>query len=178
RIGALGLNIAFTYAWILPDYFYDLTVVPFVDRVAGVDDLYLPGNYTWKNSYPVESLRRAGTLITGGSDAPVDSREPRPFVNIEQAVTRANEDGMAFNSSERIDIHEAIASYTINGAIALNQADSVGSIEVGKKADLALLNQNIVELAAQDNADRISDTEVLLTIFDGKVIYRAPDFAE
>ena len=178
RVGRLGLNIAFTYAWMLPDFNYDLTVTPFIDKVASIDDLYRPDFYTWKNSYPVESLRQAGTLITGGSDAPVDSREPRPFVNIEQAITRADEDGNAFNPDERIDIHEAIASYTINGAIALNQADIVGSIEVGKKADLALLDQNIVDLAEHGHANRISDTVVLLTLFNGNVVYEAAGLAD
>ncbi|MGB5247940.1 MAG: amidohydrolase family protein [Woeseia sp.] len=176
RIGALGLNIAFTFAWMLPDYFYDMTVTPFIDKVTGVDDLYRPDHYTWKNTYPVASLQKAGTLITGGSDAPVDSREPRPFVNIERAVLRANDAGQAFNASERIDIHDALASYTINGAIALNQADIAGSIEVGKKADLAVLDQNLVKLAESESADQISETTVLLTVFDGKVVYRAPAF--
>ncbi|MGB5346132.1 MAG: amidohydrolase family protein [Woeseia sp.] len=177
RIGALGLNIAFTFAWTLPDYFYDLTVVPFIDKVTGADDLYNPDHYTWKNSYPAESLRKAGTLITGGSDAPVDSREPRPFLNIERAVTRANDAGESYNPSERLDIHEAIAAYTINSALALNQAQLVGTIETGKRADLALLDQNIVELAEGGNASAISETKVLLTVFDGKVIYRDPALA-
>ncbi|MGB5580242.1 MAG: amidohydrolase family protein, partial [Woeseia sp.] len=106
----------------------------------------------------------------------VDSREPRPFVNIERAVLRANDAGQAFNASERIDIHDALASYTINGAIALNQADIAGSIEVGKKADLAVLDQNLVKLAESESADQISETTVLLTVFDGKVVYRAPAF--
>lgn len=177
RIGTLGLNIAFTYAWILPDYFYDLTVVPFIDKITNDEDLYRQDHYTWQNSYPVESLRKAGTLITGGSDAPVDTREPRPFVNIERAVTRANDEGLAYNPSEQIDIHEAIASYTINGAVALNQANLVGTIEVGKKADLALVDQNLVELVENGDADKISETEVLLTVFNGNIVYRAPAFA-
>ncbi|MDH3646807.1 MAG: amidohydrolase family protein [Gammaproteobacteria bacterium] len=173
RAGRLGLNIAFTYAWIIPDRAYDLTVIPFVDQVIEVD-LYNEANYTIQQSYPTASLLAAGALLTAGSDAPVDTREPRPFENIEQAVTRANDAGEVFNATEAIDIHSALAAYTINGAVALSMADENGSIEVGKKADLALLDRNVVELADSGRANEIGDTRVLMTIFDGGIVYTAP----
>ncbi len=176
RVGQLGLNIAFTFAWIIPDLAYDLTVVPFVDPV-GVDNIYDPANYTYRYSYPAASLASSGALLTAGSDAPVDTREPRPFVNIEQAVTRANEAGAVLNAAERLDIHAALAAYTINGAIALNQAHETGSITTGKKADLALLDRNVVELAESGRASEIGDTRVLMTVFDGRVVHLHPDFA-
>ena len=64
-----------------------------------------------------------------------------------------------------------IAAYTINGARAMSQENSVGSIEVGKRADLAVLNQNIVELYENGQPASIADTQVDITVFDGEIIY-------
>ena len=178
RLGRLGLNIAFTFAWIIPDLPYDLTVVPFIDRLESVADLYDRENYTYRNSYPVASLKAAGTVITGGSDAPVDTREPRPFENIEQAVTRSNADGEVYNAAERIDIHEAIAAYTANGASALGQAGRTGRLEPGYLADLVVLDQNLVALADEERAGQIGATKVLLTVFDGRIVHADGPFSQ
>lgn len=171
RVGELGLFVTMTYAWVQPEVAYDLTVTPFIDHVHGVDDLYNPDHQAMRYSYPARSLQTAGAILAAGSDAPVDSREPRPFENIEQAVTRKGEGGVVWNADERLSIEDILDAYTINGARALRQSDKVGSLEVGKKADFAVLDQNILELARQGEADKIGDTQVLRTVFNGKVIF-------
>ncbi len=173
RLGRLGACIAFTYAWIGPQFRYDMSVNPFISRLEGNEMLYDMQSYVIRNSYPARSLLEAGAVLVAGSDAPVDTRDPRPFVNMARAVTRANEDGQVFNAGERISIHDVIVAYTRNGARALQQEDLSGSIQVGKKADLIVISQNIVDLAEHGDAARIADTEVLLTMFDGKVIYQS-----
>jgi predicted amidohydrolase YtcJ len=75
------------------------------------------------------------------------------------------------NPDERIDIHSAIAAFTRNGAKLFGHADRLGSIETGKTADIIALSQNIVELAEAGEPQRIGDTKVTMTIFDGKVVY-------
>ncbi len=172
RIADLGIFVAFTYAWIVPNVEYDMSVTPFIDEVAGVEDLYNRAHYTVQNTYPAGSIQKLGGMLVAGSDAPVDTRDPRPFVNIQQAVTRASEIGV-FNEDERIDIHDAIAAYTINGAKLFGHQARLGSIEVGKKADLIALDDNLVDLAEAGRAGEIGDTRVVLTIFDGEVIYEA-----
>jgi predicted amidohydrolase YtcJ len=174
RIGRLGLYVAFTYAWILPEYQYDMTVIPFVDQVDGTRGLYDRSYYYVQNVYPAASVQRAGGLLVAGSDAPVDTRDPRPFVNIQQAVTRSG-NGHTLNADERISIHDALAAYTINGARALGQDDRLGSLEPGKIADLIVVDQDIVSLAERGDPDRIGATRVRVTIFDGKVIFEADD---
>jgi hypothetical protein len=174
RIGELGIYVAFTYAWVDVDPEYDMSVIPFIDEIAGVDDLYNSEHYAIQNTYPAGSVLKHGGVLIAGSDAPVDTRDPRPFVNIQQAVTRDSEIG-TFNADQRIDIHEAIAAYTINGAKLFGHQERLGSIEVGKKADLIVLDRNLVELAEAGRANEIGKTQVRLTIFDGKVIYEASD---
>lgn len=171
RFGKLGVPSVFTFAWATTDVGYDLTVSPFIDQVAGPADLHNPDHYYYQNVYPARSIQSYGGLLVGGSDAPVDVRDPRPFVNIEQAVTRSGDDGEVLNPDQRIDIRTAIAAYTINGARALNQSDLTGSIEVGKRADMIVLDRNLIELAETGRAGEIGDTRVLLTLFDGKPVY-------
>jgi len=174
RIGKLGMPVVFTFAWAVAGVPYDISVIPFIDRIESVADLYREGGYYLPNVYPAASIQAAGGLVVAGSDAPVDTRDPRPFTNIEAAVTRRAEPGPAYNEAEALDIHAAIAAYTRNAARSL-QLDAIsGSIEPGKKADLIVLDRNIVELAGQGEAAGIGATRVLLTLFEGREVYRDP----
>lgn len=175
RIGELALHVVFTFAWAAPDFEYDMSVIPFVDRLASEADLYAPANYYIQNVYPAASIARAGAVVVGGSDAPVDTRDPRPFTNIEYAVTRGAAQGQAYNRGEALDIHQAIAAYTLNAAEMMRQDDTLGSIEPGKRADLIVLDRNLVELSDQGRAEAISETRVLMTLFDGRVVYRGSE---
>ena len=171
RIGELGVYVAATYAWADPDLEYDMSVIPFVDEIRDPTDLYNLDGYYMKNTYPFRSIMKAGGILTWGSDAPVESRDPRPFENLQIAVTRAAQ-GRVLNENETISIHDALAAFTINGARMMKQEDRVGSIEKGKIADLIVLDQNVVQLAEQGDAESIMHTRVDLTMFDGNIIYQ------
>lgn len=172
RIGKLGLYLAWTYAWMLTNPPYDLTVMPFLSDVTTEAGIYDPQSYHMKNSYPVRSMLEAGAVTAAGSDAPVDDRSPRPFVNMAIGVTRQGSDGQVLNANEAINIYQMIAAYTINGARALKQEAFTGTIEAGKKADLAVLDRNIIELYEAGNGMGIADTQVDETWFDGELIYQ------
>jgi hypothetical protein len=172
RIGAMGLYLAWTYAWALINPEYDLTVMPFLDDVTDAGGIYAPEHYAMQYSYPARSMAEYGAVTVAGSDAPVDDRSPRPFVNMAIGVTRQGADGRALNAAEALDIHQMIAAYTINGARHLNHEDETGSIEPGKKADLAVLDRNIVELYENGKGLDIRDTQVDLTLFGGEIVYR------
>jgi predicted amidohydrolase YtcJ len=172
RIGAMGLYLAWTFAWALTNPEYDLTVMPFLDDVTDEGGIYAPEHYAMQNSYPARSMADYGAVTIAGSDAPVDDRSPRPFVNMAIGVTRQGADGGVLNANEALDIHQMIAAYTINGARHLNHEDETGSIEPGKQADLAVLDRNIVELYENGRGLDIRDTQVDLTLFGGEVIYR------
>lgn len=181
RIGDLGLYLVFTYAWILPDFYYDLTVIPFIDRISGIDALYKPDAYYMTNTYPVAQLQALGAVLAAGSDAPVDTRDPRPFVNIQLAVTRAasgpsvdaDEAGRVLNPAGRISIRDALDAYTINGARLFGHEDETGSLEAGKYADLIVIDRDVIALAESGQAEAIGDARVLHTLFRGEEVYRA-----
>ena len=172
RIGDLGISVAFTFAWAVPGVEYNMMVIPFIEEVAGIDDLFNPDTYYMQNVYPAKAIQDAGGILVHGSDAPVDTRDPRPFVNLQASITREF-DGRTLNADQRIDIHSAIEAFTVNGARLMGHDDRVGSLEVGKKADIIALSQNIVELAESGDPGRISDTEVTLTVFDGRIVHEA-----
>jgi len=172
RIGAMHLYLAWTYAWALALPEYDMTVMPFLGDVTGPEGLYDPDSYRMKNSYPVHSTMEFGAVPVAGSDAPVDDRSPRPFINMAVGVTRQGADEHKLNAAQALNIDQMIHAYTINGAHALSQENLTGSIEVGKQADLAVLNQNIVNLYHDGKAQDIAKTRVDLTLFNGQVVYR------
>ena len=170
KIGEFGIAVVFTFVWATPGLQYEMMVVPFIDEVDGVSDLYNPEGYYMQNVYPAKRIQDYGGILVNGSDAPVGSRDPMPFTSLQQAVYRSDGE-VVLNADQRIDIHSAIAAFTINGARLFGHEDRVGSIEVGKKADLIVLNRNLVELAESERVDEISDTQVVLTVFDGRIVF-------
>ena len=118
--------------------------------------------------YPIKSVQDAGGMLAFGSDWSVSTANPLP--QIETAVTRksANDESIpVFIPEERIDLESAIVAFTLNAAFVNKHEDQTGSIEVGKLADLIVLDQNLFEI---DPAD-ISETNVLLTLFGGEPAY-------
>jgi len=171
RLAELKIPVAFTYAWTVRDFGYDVTVIPFIDRIGSLQDMYQPDNYYMQQAYPARSILAAGGVPAGGSDAPVDTADPRPFHNIEKAVTRDEGEG-PMNAAEGLAILDAINAYTISGARLMHQQDITGSLEAGKKADFIILDRDIIALANEGRADEIADTQVLETWFNGQPVYR------
>ncbi len=177
RIGRGHIYIAYTYAWADTDPEYDITVIPFIQPVKGNSyaALHPPGSYYESNAYPFRSSKDAGAILVAGSDAPVDTPDPRPFVNMSRAVTRSLPGGHALNPSQAITIREVIDAYTISGARFLGREKQAGSLEPGKSGDFIVLNQDILKLADEGHADDIRNTDVLETWFMGKAVYVSKD---
>ena len=175
RIGRDHLYLAFTYAWAYAEPEYDLSVVPYFDRVLGSDEaaLHPAGGYYEQNAYPVRALQKAGATLIAGSDAPVDTRDPRPFVNMAMAVTRSRPGHRALNAAQSIPIRDVIDAYTRNGAQYLGLEHDAGSIEVGKSGDFIVVDRDILALADSGRAGEVAATKVLATYFQGKAVYRA-----
>ena len=175
RLGELGLYLTFTYAWTTPQIAYDMLVTPFIQPTrAGQslsEALYDPLGYLHDALYPVENARKVGAILVAGSDAPVDSRDPRPFVNMAAGIAKAAGDGEDYRPHQRTSLAEILAAYTINGAKAVRQQAVTGSIETGKSADFIVLDRDLFALVEAGTPAKIAETEVELTVFKGETVY-------
>lgn len=175
RLGELGVFLTYTYAWINQQPEYDVLITPFLEKSKKGQDindlLYNKNNYTWNATYPVQSSYKAGAVLVAGSDAPVDSRDPRPFMNIAAGITRAIPGEPAYNAEQSATLEQMLDAYTINGARAVRQDKIIGSIEPGKSADFIVLDRNLFSLVEQGKPEQIADTKVVQTVFRGQTIY-------
>jgi predicted amidohydrolase YtcJ len=119
--------------------------------------------------YQIHSMMRTGAVVAAGSDWSVTSMDPLEAIQV--AVTRRALDkteGPSWLPDERVDVAAMVAAYTIGGAWAMFQERETGSIEVGKAADIVVLDRNIFEIPAHE----IHDAKVALTLFEGREIYK------
>jgi predicted amidohydrolase YtcJ len=133
-----------------------------------------PERTTWQ--YPFGELVRTGARLACGSDWPVSS--PNPLWGMHVAVNRrapaqqagAAAAGGSFLPEQAIDLATAIAGYTIAAAYVDRLDADTGSIEVGKLADLVVLDRNLFELPAGE----IAAARPLLTLVEGQKVHEAP----
>jgi predicted amidohydrolase YtcJ len=102
----------------------------------------------WRYMYPIRSLVRSGAVVAFGSDWSVSSLNP--LEGIQVAVTRQSPDEApveVMQPDEVIDLPDALAAYTMGAAYAMGLEKETGSIDVGKRADLVVLAENLFEVA-------------------------------
>ena len=115
--------------------------------------------------FPVRSMIDAGVRVSLGSDHPCGSFAPAEIIDV--AVNRVSSKGMPVDPDEAITAAEALRAYTINAAHASNRADQEGSIEVGKRANLAVLDRDILTCPSHE----IGGANVMMTYVDGECVY-------
>jgi predicted amidohydrolase YtcJ len=130
------------------------------------------GEARYAKIFPVRTaLEQEGLHVGQGSDWLTANPTPDPFIAIEGLVTRESpfdpEMPGALGPEQAITLEQAIAMSTIEGAWVLGVEDEFGSIEVGKFADMIVLDQNLFEIDAKD----IYGTQVLQAIVGGDVAY-------
>ncbi len=118
--------------------------------------------------YPFASLRDAGVLVAGSSDAPVIGASP--LVAMRDAILRRTDGGGHVALSEALPADEALAMYTRRAAFVSHHEDQVGSLEVGKLADFTVLDRNPLTAAPET----LAETIVQLTVVGGAVTFRRP----
>ena len=117
---------------------------------------------------PYRTYLDKGLMVTGGSDSPVETFNP--WVGIQCAVTRqdlSHNPPEVFEPQERISVYEALCLYTKNAAYSSMEEEDKGTIEVGKLADFAVLNQDVFTIDPYE----ISGITVAKTILGGKIVY-------
>ena len=117
---------------------------------------------------PLGEFERAGVAYTISSDAPV--AEPIPLEAIQTAVTRVTRRGHKLGPDElRVSAFAALRAHTLEGAVSIGREDDLGSLEVGKYADFAVLSDDPLAVAGED----IAAIRVLETWVDGERRHRA-----
>ncbi len=159
RFAALGVIPSFQPLWAYADEY----ITQLTEPVLG------PARSRWL--YPIGSLAKAGARLSAGSDWSVSSMNPLEAIQV--AITRRAPDSMAgpaWIPEETVDLRTMLAAYTMGGAYAAGEESSNGSLEVGKAADLIVLDRNLYRIPATE----IHSARVLLTILDGREVFRDP----
>jgi predicted amidohydrolase YtcJ len=134
-----------------------------------------------KWQYPLASLVRAGAILAGGSDWSVSSANPMWEMGV-AVHRRAPEEHMdlvgeeathVFLPDERIDLATAMRAFTMGSAYVNHLDDHTGSIEVGKLADLVVVDRDLFE---QDILG-LTEARVQLTLVDGERVFASPDLS-
>lgn len=149
----------------------ELNAVPtfFCDHVRFWGDLHhdqVFGPERAQNISPIGWALEKGIKFTLHQDPPV--KMPNQIIAIHTAVNRTTESGRVLGEHQRISVMDAIRAVTINGAYQYFEEDVKGSIEVGKIADLVIVDQNILEVEKSE----IDKIQVVETIKEGKSIFK------
>lgn len=118
--------------------------------------------------YPIGSLKAAGVPVAAGSDAPVAPIDP--ITGVYAAVTRRAASGDPVLPNESVSADDALRMHTLGSAYASFQEHERGSVEVGKRADLVLLDRDPTAI----DPEEIRNTRVQMTIAGGEVVWEGP----
>jgi predicted amidohydrolase YtcJ len=137
---------------------------------AGTDTIEIVKPYldseVYKWQYPARSILDNGGVISGASDWPVSSANV--FLAVYQAETRKGPEGV-LDASQDLPREAMFYAYTRNSARAMNLAESIGTIAPGKRADLILIDRDVLTVSPEV----MRDAKVLWTIVAGKTVYRS-----
>ncbi|PYP88014.1 MAG: amidohydrolase [Blastocatellia bacterium AA13] len=152
--------------------FAKLGVIPSMQPSHAIGDLHfaasrlglkrLEGAYAW------QSFLKSGSVIAGGSDAPVERGEP--MIEFYAAVARKDQKGFSgegWHPEQAVSREQALKMFTIWAAYAAFEEQEKGSIEPGKLADLTVLSADIMKIAEPE----ILKTKCVMTVVGGEVVY-------
>jgi hypothetical protein len=120
------------------------------------------GAYMW------QALLQSGVPIINGTDVPVEPINPIAsfYASVTRKTLKGTPDG-GYEPEQKMTRVQALKSYTLNAAYGAFEEPIKGSISVGKLADFTIFNQDLMTV----EESKILNTEVVMTIFDGNVVY-------
>jgi predicted amidohydrolase YtcJ len=156
--------------------FAQLGVIASMQPSHAIGDLYFApkrlGSERLAGAYAWQSLRQAGAMLAGGSDAPVERGEP--MIEFYAAVARRSLDGFAdadWHLEQRLTREQALQMFTVGPAYAAFEEQERGTIAAGKRADFTVLSADIMTIPEPE----ILKTRCVMTIVGGEIVYAAPD---
>jgi len=140
-----------------------------------IGDIYA-GNYGPKRDArlePLKTLRSRGILWSGGSDYSVTPIAARYglWASLARQTAKGTYGPQPFGTAEAVDIHTALRSYTAWGARQMFLENKIGTLEVGKKADIAVWDRDLYSVPAE----QIKNLKCLMTLVNGEVVYTSPN---
>ena len=121
------------------------------------------GAYMW------QALLQSGIPVVNGTDVPVEPLDP--VASLYASITRKTLKGTpeeGYEPAQKMTREQALKSYTLDAAYGAFEEEIKGSITQGKLADFTIYNQDLMTVPEED----FLDTEVVMTVFGGKVVYR------
>jgi predicted amidohydrolase YtcJ len=152
RFAEYNVIAALQLLWAVADESTNEEVKPYIDPAIHA------------RMYPAREMLEAGATIAGASDWPVSSANP--FLAIYQAETRIGSQGV-LDAGQRMPREAMLFAYTRNSAKVLNQLDQIGSLAPGKRADLVLVDRDVLTVPVAE----VKETKVLWTMFGGRIVY-------
>ena len=157
--------------------FAELGVIPAMqavhmssDRPWAIDRLgekrIKEGAYMW------QALLKSGIPIVNGTDVPVEPLNPIAsfYASVSRKTLKGTPEG-GYEPDQKMTREQALRSYTLDAAYGAFEEDIKGSITAGKFADFTIYDQDIMKVAE----DKLMDTKIAMTIFDGEVVYEKMD---
>lgn len=154
RFAELDVYPVMTLTWATPDVSNNESLKPYI------------GAQRHLTLYAANSLKKAGAKVVGGSDWDVSTYNP--FIAMSVGVTRKTyKTDQPLNAAEGLTMQDMLEAYTIHAARAMRQDKTTGSLEVGKKADLVVIDRDILNVDAR----AVMETKVEATYVDGRRVY-------
>ena len=152
--------------------FFGENIIPSVQPTHAISDMHWAedrlGEERIQHAYAYRNLLNHAGMLALGTDFPIEGIDP--LMTFFTAVVRQDKNFSpteGFQKQNAISREEAIKGMTIWAAYANFQEDLIGSLEVGKKADFIILNQDLLEV----DEDKILETKVISTFINGEKVY-------
>ena len=154
--------------------FSEIGVIASMQPSHAIGDLFFApsrlGSERLGTAYAWRDLTKEGAMIAGGSDAPVEVGDP--LIEFYAASVRKSLDGFAnedWHRDQALTRFEALKLFTTNAAYAAFMENDLGTIEVGKRGDFSVFDQDLLTIADED----ILKTKPMMTIVEGDIVWRS-----
>ncbi len=156
--------------------FAKLGVIPSMQPSHAISDLFFAlsrlGIDRLAAAYAWQSFLKSGSIICGGSDAPVERGEP--MIEFYAAVARKSirgESAEGWHPEQAVSREQALKMFTIWPAYGVFEENDKGSIEVGKLADFTVLSQDILKIPEPE----ILKSRCVMTMIGGEVVFESAE---